>query len=110
MADPLGPPPVGQTDDDQSCIARRVENTLLPGADENGLGHYADDLLDEQGGAGEEPARVTATKVGVGLGSEQAERRPERPGEPGRQFDRGPVVLYSTERSDNLDHHPLGRS
>jgi hypothetical protein len=97
-ADALCSPAVGQADDEQTGVARAFEDAFLAGGNENRLGHGSDHLLHEQGRAGEKPARVAASRSGVGFRSEEPERGSERLREPGGQLDRRPVVFDSSER------------
>ena len=55
-------------------------------------------MLDEQRGAGQQPARVAPPESRIRLCSEQPECRPERLSEPGRHLDRSPLVLSASER------------
>ena len=97
-ADALGPPAVGETDDEHPRVTRGLENAFLARRHEHRLGDDSDDLLNEKRRSRQEPTGVAPSERGVGLGSEEPERRPERPGEPSGDLDRGPVVLDAGER------------
>jgi hypothetical protein len=46
--DAFGSPTLGKADDEEPSVACAFEDSLLTGADENGLGDDADDLLHQQ--------------------------------------------------------------
>src|SRR5262249_3693168 len=76
-ADSLLAPAFGQADDKQTCIRRCLDNSLITRPNQQGLGHDPDHLLDAQGGASQEPARVSPPQRRVGLGSQEKQSRAE---------------------------------
>ena len=45
VADAIGPPAIGEADDEQAGVSGRFEDTCAAPGDENGLGHGSNNLL-----------------------------------------------------------------
>ena len=84
----LGAPAIREADDDQAGACGGLNDAVVAGWDQDRLGNDADDLLQEQRGACEEPARIAAPECRVCFGAEQAEVGFERCGEPAGELDR----------------------
>jgi hypothetical protein len=69
--EPLGTPAIRQPEHEHARAGSGLNDPAVAGRDQHGLGDDADDLLDEQRGAGEQPARVAAPECRVCLGAEQ---------------------------------------
>ena len=100
-SDPLGTPAIRQADHEHTRAGRGLNDAAAAGRDQNRLGDDPDDLLHEQRGTREQPARVAAPECRVGVGAEQAEGGAQRRCQPRGELDRRPVVVGTPERRDD---------
>ena len=94
-------PPAGQSDHDQPRRVGGADQSLRPAGHEERLRRDPDGALHQQGGARQQPARVSLSQPRIALGSGEQQRSPARARDPRTDLDRRPVVIGAAERHEH---------
>ena len=99
VTEPVAPPAVGQTDDDDTGAAHGRDERIGIRIDEHGLGRHPERTLHRDRGVSEQSARVPSVRARRRAHETQA--RASTAGEPGAELDGRPVVLGTGEGHDD---------